>query len=195
MTVKELAKASRSFRGYDHSYKFTKEQLLELVDCVRYAPSSVNRQPLKFYLSWEEEEVARIQSTTGWAKGLPDTKLPHPGKEPTAFIVICLDTRIDDNQPRYMRDIGIDAQMILLAAAEQGLGGCMIGSFQAGKLREYLKLSEHLTPLLVVALGKPDEEIRLVEIENGEDVGYYRDENDVHYVPKRKLSDIVLTRQ
>jgi len=43
-----------------------------------------------------------------------------------------------------------------------------------------------------VAVGKPDEEIVIREIEKGESTKYYRDENDVHYVPKRKLEDILL---
>lgn len=195
MSIKELVMASRSFRGYDRSRRITKEELLELVDCARFTPSSVNHQPLKYYLAWEEDEVAKIQSTTGWAKGLPNVTLPHPGKEPVAFVVICLDVSIDDKQPRFMRDIGAAAQTILLAATEKGLGGCMIGSFKAGELREHLGLAENIHPLLVVALGKPDEEVRIVEVENGESVAYYRDENDVHYVPKRKLKDMILTRE
>lgn len=195
MRVSELVFKNRSYRGYDRSRKLTKQELMKLVNCARLTPSTVNRQPLKYYLAWEEDEVAKIQSTTMWAKGLSGTSLPHPGKEPTAFIVICLDTQIDDNVQRFMRDVGIAAQTILLAATEKGLGGCMIGSFKAGELREHLLLPERLIPMLVVALGKPEEDVRIVEAEKDGDVSYYRDENDVHYVPKRKLEDIVLTRE
>ena len=46
--------------------------------------------------------------------------------------------------------------------------------------------------MLVVALGKPDEKIVLTEADRDGDTNYYRDENDVHYVPKRKLEDIVI---
>ena len=48
--IKDLLKKSRSYRGYDESYQVTREQLTELVDCARYAPSSVNLQPLKYRL-------------------------------------------------------------------------------------------------------------------------------------------------
>jgi hypothetical protein len=41
-------------------------------------------------------------------------------------------------------------------------------------------------------MGKPGEEIILEEIENGQDSAYYRDENFVHHVPKRKLEDVIL---
>jgi len=32
----------------------------------------------------------------------------------------------------------------------------------------------------------------LTEAEKGKSVAYYRDENDVHYVPKRKLEDVLI---
>ena len=93
---------------------------------------------------------------------------------------------------RYQKDIGIVAQTITLAAVEDGLGGCMIGNFTPDEVKEKLNLAENLTPMLIVALGKPAEEIVIKEIENGEGTNYYRDENDVHYVPKRKLKDILI---
>lgn len=37
-----------------------------------------------------------------------------------------------------------------------------------------------------------NEKVVLTEIEDGESTKYYRDENDVHYVPKRKLKDIII---
>ena len=83
---------------------------------------------------------------------------------------------------------------MLLAATEMGLGGCMIGNFQAGTLKAELGLPESFAPLLVVAIGKPAEKIVLTEIKEGESTDYYRDENDVHYVPKRKLADIVFDK-
>ena len=45
---------------------------------------------------------------------------------------------------------------------------------------------------MIVAVGKPAEKIVLTEIGPDEPTAYYRDENDVHYVPKRRLRDILL---
>lgn len=47
---KELVKKNRSYRGYDESYIFTKEQLEDYVDITRYTASSVNMQPLKYFI-------------------------------------------------------------------------------------------------------------------------------------------------
>ena len=80
---KDIVKASRSYRGYDESYRFRREELEDFVDCARFAPSSVNAQPFRYYLAWEKEEVDRIQKLTNWARALPEMQLPHPGKCPT----------------------------------------------------------------------------------------------------------------
>lgn len=192
--IKELVIRNRSFRGYDHSRKLKREELLELVDCARLTASSVNLQPLKYYIAWEEEEVAAIQALTNWAKGLPEVTLPHPGMEPTGFVVILQDTAISDSLPRFQRDCGIVAQTMLLRAVEMGLGGCMIGNFPAGKLKETLRLPAGFAPLLVLAVGKPAEQVVLTEVGDGESTAYYRDENDIHYVPKRRLEDVVVER-
>lgn len=191
---KDLVKANRSYRGYDESYRFREEELKELVDCARLAPSSVNMQPFRYYLAWEKDETDRIQKQTRWARALPKLQLPHEGKYPTAFIIICQDLNISESLTRYQKDVGIVAQTMLLAAAEKGLGGCMIGNFGAKPLKEMLGLAQHLMPMLIVAFGKPDERIILTEAEEGGDIRYYRDENDVHYVPKRKLEDIIIRK-
>lgn len=187
--IKELVRQNRSYRGYDESFRISRETLEDLVECARLCPSSVNKQPLKYYLVWESEQVAVVQSMTRWARALPQMKLPHPGKNPTAFIIICQDTSVDENLNRYQKDVGIVAQTMLLAAVEQGLGGCMIGNFTAGEVQEKLQLGENLKPLLIVALGKPAEEIILVDVPEDGNTNYYRDDRDRHYVPKRSLEE------
>lgn len=190
--IRELAEKSRSWRGYDENVTVSRQTLTELVDCARLCPSSVNKQPLKYYLACKQPEVGLIQQQTMWAKALPDITLPHPGKYPTAFIVICQDTDIDPNLKRFLRDVGAVAQTMLLAATEKGLGGIMIGSFNAGAIHEALGLAENIHPMLVVAIGKPAEEIVLTGVPADGNTNYWRDANDVHYVPKRTLADELL---
>lgn len=190
--LRDLVEKNRSYRGYDESYKFTKEELMELVDLTRFVPSGMNAQVLKYKLAWEKEEVDLIQSTTKWAAALPQLTIPHDGKHPTAFIVMCQDTNLAANLQAHGKDIGIAAQTILLGAVEKGLGGCMIGNYNPATVKEKLGLAENLEPVLIVALGKPDEKVVIVDIKEDGKINYYRDENDVHYVPKRKLEDIVL---
>ncbi len=188
--IKDLVRKSRSYRGYDESYQISREKLVELIDCARLAPSSVNCQSLCYYLAWEKKDVEQIQSLTKWAALLPQMKLPHPGMYPTSFIVIC--QKMDIARKPFFTDVGVAAQTILLAATEEGLGGCMIGNFDSEALKAKLDLAENIMPLLILAIGKPNERIILTEIGEDGKTAYYRDKNDIHYVPKRKLEDIIL---
>lgn len=190
--LKELLKKNRSYRGYDQSVPVTWEQMLDMVDCVRYAPFSQNYQSFKYVLVHTRAGCDALQPCTGWARGLPDMTLPHPGHCPTGFIVMCYDSTIGPGVDRFWKDVGICAQTILLRATEMGLGGCMIGNFNPEKVRETLELEERFRPVLIIALGKPDETVVLTELKPGESYNYYRDENDVHYVPKRPLEELII---
>ncbi|MCI6401604.1 MAG: nitroreductase family protein [Candidatus Fimivicinus sp.] len=188
----DLLKKNRSYRGYDDSFRIDRSMLEELIDCTRYTASSVNIQPLKYFAASEPETVALIQPLTHWAGKLKELHLPREGHRPTAFIVICQDMSVSDSPTMFQRDIGIAAQTILLAATEKGLGGCMIGSFEKNTLKKALSLPEQIEPMMVLAIGKPDETVLLTEVGPGGSTDYYRDENDVHFVPKRALKDILL---
>jgi len=190
-TFRDIVIANRSYRGYDESYIFTENKLKEYVDITRFTPSSVNMQPLKYLIAYEKEMVDTIQKMTKWARALPELNLPYEGKRPTGFIIICQDINISANTNRFMKDVGIVAQTILLKAAEDDLGGCMIGNFNPDEVKETLALTDNLVPLLIIALGKPDEKIVLTDVKDG-NTNYYRDENDIHYVPKRSLEDILI---
>ncbi|WP_191014945.1 nitroreductase family protein [Treponema zioleckii] len=190
--IRELVQKTRSFRGFDSSYKVTESQLRDFVDCARLTASSMNIQPLKYYLAFSDEDVKTVLSLSKWAAALKDMHLPHPGKEPTAFIVICQDLSISPNTGTFQKDVGIVAQTILLAASEQGLGGCCIGNFNKDKVKEALSLPQNVEVQLILAVGRPDEKIVLVEAKKEGSTAYYRDENDVHYVPKRALEQVLL---
>ena len=192
--IKELIKKNRSVRGYDNSREVTIEELREMVDCARLSASSVNMQPLKYILVRTEDGKARVLKQVSFAAKLSTLKLPHRGSEPMAYVVICQDEQISKSETGFLRDVGIVAQSITLAATELGLGACMLGYFSPDKLRQALDLSENLKPLLVISLGKSVEDVRIVEIEEGESTDYYRDEAGIHYVPKRKLDDVIITR-
>ena len=188
---KDLVLQNRSYRGYDNSIKQTKEELMELVDHARLMPAAKNLQPLKYFLAYEKEVVDLIQEHTKWAGLLADLNLPFEGEKPTSFIVVLQDTDIEPALMQFQKDVGIVAATITLAAAEVGLGCCMIGAYSAAGVKEVMQLPPNLSPVLVIAIGKPNEEIVLTEAEDG-DVAYYRDENNVHYVPKRRLEDIIV---
>ncbi len=190
MEFLDLIKQNRSYRSFDESVKLSRETVESFVECARLSASASNNQPLKYYISTKADTNALIQAQTAWAAKLKPRVFPPEGHRPTAFIVICVDTDIVKEPARADRDIGIAAQSILLCAASQGFGGLMIGAFKRGEIKQVLTLSENLEPALVIALGKPDEKIVLEETCGS--VDYYRDEDDVHHVPKRPMKEIVI---
>lgn len=192
MEFQEIVLKNRSYRGYDESRKVTREELVELVNLARLTPSAMNGQPFSYYVAWEKAQLDIIQPLTKWGAALPQMTLPHEGKCPTGFIVICQNMKISENLQQFKTDLGIVAQTMCLGATAKGLGCCMIANFNGKTIQEALGLSTQFFPLLVVAVGKPDEKIVIKEIDKGESIKYYRDENDVHYVPKRKLEDILI---
>ena len=108
--------------------------------------------------------------------------------------MILQDTDIDDRAWSWWRDAGIAAQTIMLGAAEKGLGGLMIGSFDREPLREVTKLADNLKILLVLAIGKPLETSVLEDLEEGEAL-IVRDENNVTHVRKRKVVELIVKRK
>ena len=190
--IKDLIKKNRSVRGYDISREVTNEELCGMVDCARLSASSVNMQPLKYVTVNTPEGRAKVIRLISFAAKLSELHLPFSGTEPMAYIVICQDENISKSETEYLTDAGIVAQSITLAAAEMGLGACILGYFSPKEMATSLRLAGNLRPLLVIALGKSIEDIRIVEIEEGESTDYYRDENGVHYVPKRKLDDVIV---
>ena len=127
--IKDLIKKNRSVRGYDNSRDVTIEELREMVDCARLSASSVNMQPLKYILVNTVDGKARVLKQVSFAAKLSTLKLPHRGSEPMAYIVICQDEQISKSETGFLRDVGIVAQSITLAATELGLGACMLGYF------------------------------------------------------------------
>lgn len=188
MTIAELIEKNRSYRRFKQSHRISEETLKELVGYARLSASGTNRQPLKFLIVHTEEDCARVFPHTAWAGYLKDWPGPEEGERPSAYIIILGDTDIANT---YFVDHGIAAQSMLLGAVEKGLGGCMIASIKREALRETMRLPERYEILLITALGKPIEKVVIDPIKEG-DYKYWRDENQVHHVPKRGLDELIL---
>jgi nitroreductase len=187
--IEDLIRQNRSCRRFYQDQTVSRETLLGLVDLARVSASAANLQPLKYTLSFEPGKNAAIFATLAWAGYLKDWPGPGEGERPAAYIVMLGDRDIAAN---FGCDHGIAAQSILLGARARGLAGCMIGSIKRDQLRRVLALPDRYDILLVIALGAPKEQVVLTEVGSDGDIKYWRDENGVHHVPKRRLKDIVV---
>ena len=183
-SLESLLKKNRSYRGYDASRPVTEADLMKLLEVVPWVGSGKNAQPLRFRLVCGLQ-AATVHPLVRLGAALPQEHLPHPGEEPSAYIVICSASsgRVVDI------DLGIAAQSILLKAVEMGLGGIFILNFSPAALREALDLP--LEPLAVLGIGKPLERIFLVDAKPGDSLDYYR-KDGVHFVPKLGVADLVI---
>ena len=189
MEFARIVEKNRSYRRFDGDYRISRERLKDLVDLARETPSAGNRQPLRYVISCAPEINGRIYDTLAWAASLPDWPGPEPAERPTAYVVIVAEK---DAWDWAKVDLGIAAQTILLGAVAAGLGGCMLGSFRKEQLRRVIELDEQLEILLVIALGRPVEQVVLEEVGAGGSLTYYRSDDRVHHVPKCKLTDLIL---
>lgn len=189
----DIIKACRSYRRFDENDRIARELITTWIDAARLVASSGNAQPLRFAIVSDERACERVFSCCAWAKALPDWPGPEPGERPSAYVVICRDNDRTLADVFTAWDEGIAAQTIMLQAVEAGYGGCIIGSLKKRSLLEALRLDEsRFQPDLVLALGRPAEDVRIVDIAAGDATEYWRDTEGVHYVPKRVLSDVLL---
>lgn len=159
--------------------------VLGLTDLSRMYASGANLQPIRYIVSTKQPLLDRIFETLKWAAYLPHFEI-HQDQRPMAYVILTADTRIKKN---CQFDLGAAATTLMLAAEGEGLGSCCLGSFDAKVIRSLFELPEWEEPMLVIALGYPDQQSRAVPLEDS--VKYYEDADGCLCVPKRVLSDIV----
>ena len=62
-------------------------------------------------------------------------------------------------------------------------------------ISEELKLDNRFLPRYVLAIGYPAEDVRIEDMsgEKDADFKYYRTPDGIHHVPKRPLSELIIT--
>lgn len=187
-TLDDLLRKNRSTRGYYKPYVVKESELRRIVEVCTRVPSACNQQVLRFLPVTKETGADKVLPLIKMGAALPELHLPLMGTEPEAFIICCSTAK---ETPLVDMDLGIVAQSMLLKATEMGLNGLIIGAFNREHLREAFALP--YPPLLVLAIGKGAERIELTPIGADESHAYYRKEG-VHYVPKVRLDDLIITR-
>ncbi len=184
----ELVAKTRSCRRFDASHALDLKTLEGLVDLARQTASGGNLQPLKYLICCDPKTNAEIFGGLRWAGYLKNWEGPGDNEKPTGYIVIVRDNEITNNS---IIDHGIAAQTIALGAAEKDLACCIMGTVDRPRLRKAFDLSSRYEILLVIAVGKRAEPVKLDEAVEGE-IRYWRDAEGVHHVPKRPLSEVLL---
>lgn len=186
VSLDTLFEKNRSYRGYKKDYVVTNDMLRRIVNVNTKIASGKNQQVLRFKLVTKGDDADFVLKNIKLGGMLPELHLPYEGTEPEAFVIVCTsvpETKIIDI------DLGISLQSMSLKATEMGLNCVMICAFNKVNLVEHFGLKHE--PLAILAVGKGAENIRLKTISVDESRAYYR-VDDVHYVPKVKIDDILI---
>jgi len=153
MNFLELVKSRYSCRAYN-AESVEREKLDYILECVRFAPSAVNKQPWRFHIVSEEEDKARLQQcySRDWFNTAPMYVI--------ATILHDEEWVRSDGKHHGDIDIAIAVEHLCLAATEQGLATCWVCNFDATLCKQLFGLAANEEPAVLIPLGYAADEIR-----------------------------------
>ena len=153
MNFLELVKQRYSCRAYK-SLGVEKEKLEYILECVRLAPSAVNKQPWRFRIVSKEEDKVRLQQcyNRDWFKTAPMYVV--------ASVLHDEEWVRSDGKHHGDIDIAIAVEHLCLAATEQGLATCWVCNFDAVLCKELFNLSDNEEPAVLIPLGYAEDEVK-----------------------------------
>ena len=95
----------------------------------------------------------------------------------------------DSKNKYYLRDVSLATENIVLAAEAENIGSCILCNIDREKIRSVLKIPLSLNIDSLIALGYKAEYPVIEDLKDS--VKYWRDEEMVLHVPKRKLENII----
>lgn len=162
MNFREIAEHRQSCRAYNSEKMVEKEKLEAILESARLSPSACNGQPYHITVCTGEaaKKVAKATQGMGINKFAPDAPVLLVISEKPYVKTAALGARMKHNDYRSM-DIGILSAYITAEAASQGLGSCILGWLDEGKIREICTNIDG-TVRLVITLGyaKDDDKLR-----------------------------------
>jgi nitroreductase len=165
MKFLDLVQLRQSDRAYDVDRIVENDKLTYILEAARLAPSACNAQPWTFIVVNDPETRKQV------ASAISDKTLGmnHFSYQAPVFIILVeesanltstLGGKIKQKHFPHI-DLGIAAAHLSLAAADQGLGSCIIGWFNEKKICETLKIPASKRPVLVLTLGYSKQENRM----------------------------------
>ncbi|PIQ90999.1 MAG: nitroreductase family protein [Candidatus Omnitrophica bacterium CG11_big_fil_rev_8_21_14_0_20_41_12] len=157
----KFLKERRSVRAFQDK-NIPKEQLQEIVDVARFAPTARNVQPWEFVVVTDKEKIAQLSDLGQNAKPLAGAA--------ACIVVFCADSNY------FLEDGSAATCNILLAATALGIGSCWI----AGDKKPYCQQ--------VNALLAAPANMKLISMIA---LGYPQEENAFKITPKRELKELL----
>lgn len=144
-TILDIIKKRRSIRHFN-SAKIPDEQMQQILEAGRWAPSGANAQPWRFIVVTKRETLAALAECCYYKV----FRSRHVG-EAGAAVVICADP--DAGSRTYQIDAAIAGTNMTLAATAMGIGSCWIGAFEEQTIRDTLRIPPNLRIIALIAFG------------------------------------------
>ena len=146
MTFLDLVKQRYSCRSYQEK-SVEPEKVDYVMECVRFAPSAVNKQPWKFHIVKNDADKAKLQECYNreWFQTAP-------------MYIICSILHDEewirsDGKRHGNIDIAIAVEHLCLAATEQGLATCWVCNFDAANCKQLFGIPDAEEPAVLIPIG------------------------------------------
>ena len=133
--------------------KFTSEAVSQedvdyIMECVRLAPSAVNRQPWHWLIVRSDEAKEKLQECYDreWFKTAPMYVVGMKNVNENWV-------RRYDEKPHGDIDVAIAAEHLCLAATERGLGTCWVCNYDTDKMQQFFP-REGFEAVVIIPLGR-----------------------------------------
>jgi nitroreductase len=156
MSCAELFQLRQSVRKYD-SRPVEAEKLRPLIEAVRLAPSACNSQPWTVILVTDPDLKNQVAQATFSAAIAFNKFAPEA---PVIAVLTVEKPTLTSRVGGWLKgrefpwiDLGAAAMQFCLQAAELGLGTCMIGWFDEGRIRALLHIPRAIRVGLLITVG------------------------------------------
>jgi len=163
-TFLELVKSRQSDRGYDFTRAVEQEKLDYILKAACLAPSACNAQPWSFIVV-NDTELKQKMGLAISTKAIGMNNFAN--QAPVQIIILEESANLTSKVGSFLKrkhfpllDIGIITAHLTLAAAEQGLGTCIVGWFNEKKVRTIFNIPSSSRPLLIITLGYSTDALR-----------------------------------
>lgn len=138
-------------KDFDPAHEMSEADIELLLGAARWAPSSYNEQPWKFYYA--------KSNTSGHSKlynAILDGNKPWSGDASLLILGVAVTTfsRNGKTNRHAAYDLGQSVSNLILQATELGLHAHQMGGFSVDQAKENLQLPANEEPMVMIALGK-----------------------------------------
>ncbi len=146
MDAFEAIQKRKSTRDYETN-SLPRDKIQKLLVAARLSPSANNVQPWHFIVVTNAEK-RKVLSKGLFAKFLKDSPV---------VIALCGDERASPEW--YIVDVALAGENMVIAATNEGLGTCWVGSFDENEVKNLLSIPEHIRVVALLAVGYPKEKV------------------------------------